>query len=226
MLKVNSVSIKNYQPLILIILIVSLDQIIKIYVKTHFQLGQSIADWGILRLEFVENPGMAFGLSFDNSWSKYLLSLFRFFAVIAIGWYIIKLVKHSAHIFFICLVSLIFSGALGNIIDNLFYGLIFDSGTTWSHEYIRWLPYAGVSNLSFDGYGNFLNGCVVDMFHLYLPWPDWVPFDFGEEIFPPVFNLADTSISVSVFFIVIFYKKIVRKDDVELKWSKGDKETS
>ena len=119
-----------------------------------------------------------------------------------------------------------FSGAVGNIIDNLFYGLIFDSGTTWSPEYIRWLPYAGVSNLSFDGYGNFLNGCVVDMFHLYLPWPDWIPFDFGEEIFPPVFNLADASISVSVFFIVIFYKKIVRKDDVELKWSKGDKEAS
>ena len=121
------------------------------------------------------------------------------------------------------MVSLIFSGAIGNIIDNLLYGLIFDSGTTWSPEYIRWLPYAGVSNLSFDGYGNFLNGCVVDMFHLYLPWPDWVPFDFGEEIFPPVFNLADASISVSVFFIVIFYKKIVRKDDFELKWSKGDK---
>ena len=213
-----------YLSILTIFVVLFADQALKLWIKSSFELSSVVADWGVLKFQFVENPGMAFGLSFDNSWSKYLLSLFRVFAVIAIGWYIIKLVKHSAHVFFICLVSLIFSGAVGNIIDNLFYGLIFDSGTTWSPEYIRWLPYAGISNLSFDGYGNFLNGCVVDMFHLYLPWPDWIPFDFGEEIFPPVFNLADASISVSVFFIVIFYKKIVRKDDVEFKWSKGDKE--
>ena len=113
---------------------------------------------------------MAFGLSFDNSWSKYVLSLFRFLLLLPLAGTL--LTGKTLCAYFIYLLSVAhFSGAVGNIIDNLFYGLIFDSGTTWSPEYIRWLPYAGISNLSFDGYGNFLNGCVVDMFHLYLPWP-------------------------------------------------------
>ena len=172
---------------------------------------------GLLKIEFVENPGMAFGLSFDNSWGKYLLSVFRFSAVHD------RLVHFKARktwcqFLLICLVSLIFAGALGNIIDNLFYGLLFDSGTTWNEELGRWVGYHGVSELNLDGYGSFLNGCVVDMFHLYIPLPDWAPFNLGEELFPPVFNLADASISVSVFFIIIFYKKIVRKSDVDLKW--------
>ena len=107
---------------------------------------------------------------------------------------------------------------MGNIIDNLFYGLIFDSGTTWNEELGRWIGYHGVSEPNFDGYGSFLNGCVVDMFHLYIPLPDWVPFNLGEELFPPVFNLADASISVSVFLIIISYRKIVRKSDIDLKW--------
>lgn len=220
MLKVNLYTLNKFIPLLLILLVVSLDQITKIYIKSHYQLGYGnlIADWGILKIEFVENPGMAFGFSFDNNWGKYVLSIFRFIAVFAIGWYIFKLVKHRANLFFICLVSLIFSGAVGNIIDNLFYGLAFDSGTTWNNELGRWVGYHGVSELNFEGYGSFLNGCVVDMLHLYLPWPSWVPFDFGEEIFPPVFNLADAAISISVFLIIVFYKRIVRKSDIDLKW--------
>ena len=220
MLKVNLNNVKKFTPLLIILFVVLLDQITKIYIKSHYQLGfgSSIADWGLLKIEFVENPGMAFGLSFDNSWGKYLLSIFRFSAVLAIGWYILKLVKHGANFFLICLVSLIFAGALGNIIDNLFYGLLFDSGTTWNEELGRWVGYHGVSELNLDGYGSFLNGCVVDMFHLYIPLPDWAPFNLGEELFPPVFNLADASISVSVFFIIVFYKKIVRKSDIDLKW--------
>ena len=224
MLKANPINVKKLIPLFIILFVILIDQITKIYIKTHYSLGygNSIADWGLLKIEFVENPGMAFGLSFDNSWSKYLLTIFRFVAVLAIGWYILKLIKYNANSLLVCLVSLIFAGAVGNIIDNLFYGLIFDSGTTWNEELERWIGYHGVSKLNFDGYGPFLNGCVVDMLHLYIPLPNWVPFNLGEELFPPVFNLADASISVSVFFIIIFYRKIVRKSDIDLKWNDED----
>ena len=224
MLKANPINVKKLIPLFIILFVILIDQITKIYIKTHYSLGfgNSIADWGLLKIEFVENPGMAFGLSFDNSWSKYLLTIFRFVAVLAIGWYILKLIKYNANSLLVCLVSLIFAGAVGNIIDNLFYGLIFDSGTTWNEELGRWIGYNGVSELNFEGYGPFLNGCVVDMLHLYIPLPDWVPFNLGEELFPPVFNLADASISVSVCFIIIFYRKIVRKSDIDLKWSDED----
>ena len=224
MLKANPINVKKLIPLFIILFVILIDQITKIYIKTHYSLGfgNSIADWGLLKIEFVENPGMAFGLSFDNSWSKYLLTIFRFVAVLAIGWYILKLIKYNANSFLVCLVSFIVAGAVGNIIDNLFYGLIFDSGTTWNEELERWIGYHGVSKLNFDGYGPFLNGCVVDMLHLYIPLPNWVPFNLGEELFPPVFNLADASISVSVFFIIIFYRKIVRKSDIDLKWNDED----
>ena len=224
MLKANPINVKKLIPLFIILFVILIDQITKIYIKTHYSLGfgNSIADWGLLKIEFVENPGMAFGLSFDNSWSKYLLTIFRFVAVLAIGWYILKLIKYNANSLLVCLVSFIVAGAVGNIIDNLFYGLIFDSGTTWHEELERWIGYHGVSKLNFDGYGPFLNGCVVDMLHLYIPLPNWVPFNLGEELFPPVFNLADASISVSVFFIIIFYRKIVRKSDIDLKWNDED----
>ena len=224
MLKANAINVKKLIPLFIILFVILIDQITKIYIKTHYSLGfgNSIADWGLLKIEFVENPGMAFGLSFDNSWSKYLLTIFRFVAVLAIGWYILKLIKYNANFLLVCLVCFIFAGAVGNIIDNLFYGLIFDSGTTWNEELGRWIGYHGVSELNFEGYGPFLNGCVVDMLHLYIPLPDWVPFNLGEELFPPVFNLADASISVSVFFIIIFYRKIVRKSDIDLKWNDED----
>ena len=224
MLKANPINVKKLIPLFIILFVILIDQITKIYIKTHYSLGfgNSIADWGLLKIEFVENPGMAFGLSFDNSWSKYLLTIFRFVAVLAIGWYILKLIKYNANSLLVCLVCFIFAGAVGNIIDNLFYGLIFDSGTTWNEELGRWIGYHGVSELNFDGYGPFLNGCVVDMLHLYIPLPDWVPFNLGEELFPPVFNLADASISVSVCFIIIFYRKIVRKSDIDLKWNDED----
>ena len=224
MLKANPINVKKLIPLFIILFVILIDQITKIYIKTHYSLGfgNSIADWGLLKIEFVENPGMAFGLSFDNSWSKYLLTIFRFVAVLAIGWYILKLIKYNANSILVCLVSLIFAGAVGNIIDNLFYGLIFDSGTTWNEELGRWIGYHGVSELNLDGYGSFLNGCVVDMLHLYIPLPDWIPINLGEELFPPVFNLADASISVSVFFIIVFYRKIVRKIDIDLNWNNED----
>ena len=205
-------------PFLIIFTVVILDQILKFWVKCNYNLGENIFSFGLLRFDFVENPGMAFGLSFGSVISKYLLSVFRVIAVFAIGYYIIKLVKTNANLVFICLVSLIFAGAFGNILDNLFYGLIFNSGTTWNEDIGYWVGYSGVSKATFEGYGAFMNGCVVDMIHLVFYWPEWTPFGLGgSEIFPPVFNLADMCISSSVITILLFYKKLIRKEDLELK---------
>jgi signal peptidase II len=206
-----------------VLIVLFLDQTLKFWVKCNFHLGENIFDWGVLRLDFVENPGMAFGWSFGSKISKSLLSVFRIIAVFGIGYYIFKLIKTNANLIFVCLVSLIFAGALGNIIDNLFYGLIFDSGTTWNNYVGGWIGYEGVSKVSFEGYSNVLSGCVVDMIHLVFYWPEWAPFGLEGEIFPPVFNVADFFISLSVFVILFFYKKIVRKQDLEFSFKKSVK---
>ena len=192
-----------------------MDQSLKVWVKTNYSLGENIFDLGILRFDFVENPGMAFGLSFGGLVSKYILGVFRLVAVFFIGKYILVLIKNKANVVFIILVCFIFSGALGNIIDNLFYGLVFSSGTSWNSEIGYWVGYSGVSSFFSGGYGGFLEGCVVDMIHLEIYWPSWFPFGFAEkEVFPPVFNIADTCISSSVVLIIVFYKKLVRKEDL------------
>ena len=208
--------IKKYFPLFIIFGVLLLDQSLKVWVKTNYRLGENILALGILRFDFVENPGMAFGLSFGGLISKYILGVFRLIAVFFIGKYILVLIKNKASRVFLVLVCLIFSGALGNIIDNLFYGLVFSSGTSWNNEIGCWVGYSGVSTLFNGAYGGFLEGCVVDMIHLEVYWPSWVPFGFAEkEIFPPVFNVADTCISSSVVLIIVFYKKLVRKEDLD-----------
>ena len=195
-----------------------LDQSLKVWVKTNYSLGENIFDLGVLRFDFVENPGMAFGLSFGGLISKYILGVFRLVAVFFIGKYVIVLMKNKANVVFIVLVCFVFSGALGNIVDNLFYGLVFNSGITWNNELESWIRYQGVSTLFKGGYGGLLEGCVVDMIHLEIYWPSWFPFGFAEnEIFPPVFNVADTCISSSVILIVVFYKKLVRKEDLDFE---------
>lgn len=208
--------IKKYFPLFIIFGVLLLDQSLKVWVKTNYSLGENIFDFGILRFDFVENPGMAFGLSFGGLISKYVLVVFRLVAVVFIGKYILVLIKTKASRVFLVLVCFIFSGALGNIIDNLFYGLVFSSGTSWNNEIEYWVGYSGVSTLFNGSYGSFLEGCVVDMIHLEVYWPSWVPFGFAEkEIFPPVFNIADTCISSSVLLIIVFYRKLVRKEDLD-----------
>jgi signal peptidase II len=208
--------IKKYFPLFIVFGVLFLDQSLKVWVKTTFSLGENIFDIGVLRFDFVENPGMAFGLSFGGLASKYILGVFRLVAVFFIGKYILVLIKNKANKVFIVLVCFIFSGALGNIIDNLFYGLVFSSGTSWNNEIEYWVGYSGVSNFFNGSYGGFLEGCVVDMIHLEIYWPSWFPFGFAEkEIFPPVFNVADTCISSSVILILVFYKKLVRKEDLD-----------
>jgi len=208
--------IKKYFPLFIVFGVLLLDQSLKVWVKTNYSLGENIFDLGILRFDFVENPGMAFGLSFGGLASKYILGVFRIVAVFFIGKYILVLIKNKANKVFIVLVCFVFSGALGNIIDNLFYGVVFSSGTSWNSEIEYWVGYTGVSSFFNGGYAGFLEGCVVDMIHLEIYWPSWVPFGFAEkEIFPPVFNVADTCISSSVILIVVFYKKLVRKEDLD-----------
>ncbi len=187
-----------------ILLVLLLDQWLKIWVKTSFTLGEDvqIASW--FHLHFIENNGMAFGMEVI---SKTFLSVFRIVAVAAIGYFIHYLLKNKFQLGFIVCVALIFAGALGNIIDCVFYGLIFDISTPVSTATL--FPEAG-------GYGTILNGKVVDM--LYFPlfggtFPDWFPFCAGEdwEFFSPIFNLADASICVGVGYVIVFYNKILKQ---------------
>lgn len=167
-------------------------------------LGDEIVifkNWFILH--FVENNGMAFGFEFAGEYGKMFLSIFRILAVIAIGWYLSKLVRHKDVPFgFVASISLILAGAVGNIIDSLFYGLIF------SHSYgqvATLFPGGG-------GYEGFLHGRVVDMFYFPLisgQYPSWLPIVGGRDFlfFRPVFNIADSSITIGIFSILIFYRR-------------------
>lgn len=186
-----------------ILLLLFLDQASKIWVKTHMQLHESIEIFSWFQLYFTENPGMAFGMEFFN---KLVLSVFRIAAVIAIAYYLIRLVRRNYSFGFIACVALVFAGALGNIIDSVFYGVIFD------HSYgqvATFMPAGG-------GYASLLHGKVVDM--LYFPliqttFPDWLPIWGGEEFifFRPIFNLADSSICVGGALLLLFYHRTLSK---------------
>lgn len=199
---------RSSKSLIIIFLILIADQILKIWIKTNMSLGDEVVvfkNWFILH--FVENNGMAFGFEFAGGYGKMFLSVFRILAVIAIGWYLSKLYKQKDVPFgFILSISLILAGAIGNIIDSLFYGMIFNHS------------YGQVATIFPDGggYAGFLHGRVVDM--LYFPlfsgyYPKWLPFVGGNEFlfFRPVFNIADSSITVGIFSILIFYRKYFNK---------------
>lgn len=198
--------------LILIFLVLAVDQALKIWVKTNLSLGEEIVvfkDWFILH--FVENNGMAFGFEFAGEYGKLFLSIFRIIAVIAIGWYLFRLSRRQEIPFgFLVSIALIFSGAIGNIIDSMFYGMIFN------HSYGQvadFLPEGG-------GYGTFLHGRVVDMFYfpvIQTTLPEWLPLWGGKEFifFRPVFNIADSSITVGIFSILLFYRKQFNTPDKE-----------
>jgi len=197
---------KSTIAIIVVFLILFFDQALKIWIKTHMVLGDEfkITDWFIVH--FTENYGMAFGMEFGGSIGKLILSIFRLVAIVAIIWYIVKLVKEKASTGLIISVSMILAGAIGNIIDSAFYGMIFNESY---YQVAQFLPHGG-------GYASFLHGKVVDM--LYFPlinehFPHWVPVWGGEdfEFFRPVFNLADSSITVGVGIILIFQKKFFKE---------------
>jgi len=201
----DSMKLSNgIKAVLLIVLVLLADQIIKYQVKTSMTIGESIYVLGKwFQIRFIENPGMAFGLDIPGKWGKPLLTAFRIIAVVAIGWYLRQLVVKKVKTGLILCVSLIFAGAAGNIIDSVFYGIIFNESTYFTVASL--FPEGG-------GYASLLYGRVVDM--LYFPliqshFPQWFPFKAGEEFifFRPIFNLADTSISVGIFVVLIFQKR-------------------
>ena len=181
-----------------------IDQIIKIWVKTSMTLHESIhvTDW--FYITFIENNGMAFGMQLG---SKIILSLFRIIAISALGYYIWLEVKRQAKTGYIVCLSLVLAGAAGNLIDCMFYGLVFNASSPYYLSYF--VPFG-------TGYAPFLMGKVVDMFYFPLietEWPTWVPFVSGEHFvfFSPVFNFADSCISVSVVWLLLFYREQIGK---------------
>lgn len=184
----------------LIVVLLVIDQIIKVWVKTNMYLGESIrvTDWFFI--DFIENSGMAYGMTFIN---KFVLSLLRIVAISVIGYYIWKQVKAHARTCYIVFLSMILAGAAGNIFDSMFYGLIFNSSTPFSVSTV--VPFG-------TGYADFLMGKVVDMFYFPLivtTWPDWMPLVGGDEFifFSPVFNFADACISVGVVLVLCFCRR-------------------
>lgn len=197
---------------LLIILILVIDQVSKFYIKTNFALGDEIRVFDWFRILFVENEGMAWGAKIPGEYGKIILTSFRLIAIVGIAYWLWDSVRKNSATELIVAVSLIFAGAFGNIIDSVFYGEIF------SHSYNQvatFLPEGG-------GYGTLMHGKVVDM--LYFPlWsgylPEWIPFWGGQyfTFFEPVFNIADSAITIGVFLLIIFNKKAFSHEKEEQK---------
>lgn len=207
------------KPLLIVILVLLVDQISKIYVKTHFTYGESVALFDWAKILFIENEGAAWGtklsdiLPVSDKVGKLILTVFRLFAIVGIGYWLYDIIKKSESKILIIAVSLIFAGALGNIIDSVFYGAIFDESTRGQ-----------VATLfSNESYGSIFHGKVVDMLHFPFIenaiWPDWVPYFGGKtfSFFEPVFNVADTAISTGVGILVVFNKRIFGKKEEEVE---------
>ena len=199
MKSIRNILTNGRMAVIIVIAILLVDQIIKVWVKTHMHLHECIAitDW--FKICFIENKGMAFGMEIG---SKLVLSVFRIFAVCVIGYYIYLQVKQKVRTGYIICLSMVLAGALGNIIDCMFYGLIFNASSPFYVSYF--VPFG-------DGYAPFLMGKVVDMFYFPLivtTWPDWLPIVGGDDFvfFSPIFNFADASISVAVVLLLVFYR--------------------
>lgn len=195
---------------LIVTLILIIDQALKFWIKTTMSLGEEInvmGNWFIIH--FTENPGMAFGMQFSGNYGKLILSIFRIIAIIGIIYYLYIITRKKVKTGLIVSLSLVLAGAAGNMIDSAFYGMIFSSSNYF--EVAHFMPVEG-------GYGTFLHGRVVDMF--YFPifqgiYPSWVPFVGGTDyiFFRPVFNIADSSITIGVLLMIIFQKQFFQKQE-------------
>jgi signal peptidase II len=195
------------KSVLFIVIILLADQFLKIWIKTHMVIGQEIHLFGNRgMLHFIENNGMAFGMEMGGKTGKLILSIFRILAISGIGWYLTTLYKKKVSLGLILAVSAIMAGAIGNMLDSAFYGMIFSESY---NQVATILPPGG-------GYSSFLLGRVVDMFYFPIvstTWPHWSPIHAGESFvfFRPVFNLSDSAITCGVFSILIFQKKMFRE---------------
>ncbi len=220
--QINNTLKKGYLATLVILLVLVIDQAVKIYIKTHFAYNEEVSMFGLnwAKLHFVENEGMAFGITFDWTYGKLVLSLFRILMVMGLIWYIRMLIQEKISTGFIVSISLITAGALGNIIDSAFYGLIFSESSPHSDGLLADFVPLG------EGYGKdmllggFMHGKVVDMFYFpmkYISMPDWIPYFGGEDylFFSPIFNVADAAITCGVLFIFLFQRQFFKDDSTK-----------
>ncbi len=200
---------KKRNVFLIVFLVVIADQVLKIYIKTHYHPGEShavLGNW--FQLYFIENEGMAYGWKFGGGFGKMALTLFRLAAVIFGVFYLQRIIEKKYHPGYVICVALVFAGALGNLIDSMFYGMIFNNNSFDTYEVAKIFPA--------KGYAGFLHGNVVDM--LYLPLvhvdkvADWVPFFGGKpfSFFNYIFNIADASVSIGVLAILFFRKRFFK----------------
>lgn len=196
--------LKKATFLILVLLLV--DQLSKIWIKTHLRLGEEIYVFDWFRIHFIENNGAAWGMEIGGKGGKLFLTLFRLVAIVGIGYWLVQSIQKKSHKLFVFCLSLIFAGALGNLLDSLFYGLIFDHS---NHQL--------ATLFAEEPYGSLFHGKVVDLFYFPI-WsgvlPSWMPFVGGENFtfFNAIFNVADSAISVGVALLVMFGKKVFPKE--------------
>ncbi|RIY38179.1 lipoprotein signal peptidase [Capnocytophaga canis] len=198
---------KLKHAIFIILAILIIDQVSKIYIKTNFILNESVDVFSWFKIYFIENNGAAWGAEIPGVYGKLALTLFRIFAVFGIGYWLISSIKKQRHPILIISISMILAGALGNIIDSVFYGVIFDHS------------YNNVATLfSEQPYGTWFHGKVVDMFYFPLidtTLPEWLPIWGGNrfQFFEPVFNVADSAICVAVGLLLMFNKKAFPKEE-------------